>query len=97
MIFFFDCSLYLWQSETRFLKKNNVRPGFRLNNSIDITKQIHYIHKPSSTNIEKHPRRNQNQFSATAIAIDNTVTDENRTLVSTDTAPEINFLKQLED
>ena len=73
-----------------------MRPGFRLSNSIDIIKQIRYIHKPS-TNIVKHPRRNQNQFSATAIAIDNTVTDENRTLVSTDTTPEINFLKQLED
>ena len=41
-------------------------------------------------------RRNQTRFSATVIATENTLTDENNTPVSTNTTFEINLLKELE-
>ena len=49
----------------------------------------------------KHPRKKQNQSTATAITTDDTVTDDHSNIPvstqSTDTNPEINLLKQLED
>lgn len=42
-------------------------------------------------------RRNQTRVSATVIATENTLTDENNTPVSTDKTFEINLLKELED
>ena len=65
-----------------------MHPDIRLSNSIDMIKQIHFIHKPS-TNMIKYPRRNQNRSSATAIATENTATDDSNTPVFTDTPSEI--------
>ena len=45
--------------------------------------------------IVKHPSRNKNRSSASAIATDDTATDDNNTQFSTDTTSEINLLKQL--